>query len=383
MVRLEALPPLSLYVHIPWCVQKCPYCDFNSHQIDGCPDAMGYVNALLRDLEFEVDRVDERRVSTVFIGGGTPSLFPPEAIRSLLLGIAQRVQLAADAEITLEANPGTLEKDWYAGYRVAGVNRLSIGIQSFSDDALRRLGRIHNAAQAEAAIDAAIKADFESFNLDLMFGLPGQTLAAAQRDIEMAIGFAPGHISYYQLTVEPNTLFHAKPPVVPDDDLIAQMQALGQQQLGAAGYAQYEVSAYAAPGKSCRHNLNYWQFGDYLGIGAGAHGKLSDPEVVWRRWRVRHPESYLRAAGSEEALAGERCLSQDDRVLEFMMNALRLNAGFEVELFESRTGISLMALEPALTGLRERGLLQSVSGRVVATDLGQRYLNDILEEFCA
>ena len=382
-MRLEATIPLSLYLHIPWCIRKCPYCDFNSHQTEGCPDAMGYVNALLRDLAHESVFVGDRSVSTIFIGGGTPSLFPPEAIRSLLLGVAQRVNLAEDAEITMEANPGTLEKDWYKGYREAGVNRLSMGIQSFHDDALRSLGRVHDSAQAAAAIEEATNAGFSSFNLDLMFGLPGQTLELAEKDIETAIAFSPAHISYYQLTIEPNTLFYTKAPALPDDDLIALMQESGQQKLAAAGYGQYEVSAYAKPGMQCRHNLNYWLFGDYMGIGAGAHGKLSSLDGVQRRWRVRHPEAYLQGAGTEDAVAGERLLSKDDLVLEFMMNALRLNDGFEVNLFERRTGIALMEIASTLTGLFDRELLVKMDDKILATDYGRLYLNEILGEFCS
>ncbi|PLY15704.1 MAG: YggW family oxidoreductase [Sedimenticola sp.] len=374
--------PLSLYIHIPWCARKCPYCDFNSHQIEGCPDALGYVRALLVDLEFEVKLIGRRQVSTIFIGGGTPSLFPPEAIRTLLLGVAQRVDLAADAEITMEANPGAVEKEWFDGFRAAGVNRLSIGIQSFNDAALLQLGRIHNAEQACAAIEQAAKSGFDSFNLDLMFALPGQTPPQALEDLQLAIGFSPAHISYYQLTLEPNTLFHAQPPVLPEDDDSAEMQEAAQQLLSDAGYAQYEVSAYARAGKQCLHNLNYWLFGDYLGIGAGAHGKLSDAQGVRRRWRIRHPQAYLDAAGDPAAVAGERILARNDLILEFMMNALRLNQGFTTDIFHARTGISFREIEPLLDRALERKLLCMDGDKIMTTPDGQLYLNDLLEDFC-
>ncbi|MCG8426394.1 MAG: radical SAM family heme chaperone HemW [Chromatiales bacterium] len=374
--------PLALYLHIPWCVRKCPYCDFNSHQIDGCPDALGYVRALLDDLAFEAPLIGEREVSTVFIGGGTPSLFPPEVIQTLLLGVAQRINLAADAEITMEANPGTFEAAWYRGYHEAGVNRLSIGVQSFNDDALQALGRIHSSEQAHLAIGQALQSGFDSVNIDLMFGLPGQSLEQARADLAQAIGFSSGHISYYQLTLEPNTLFHRHPPVLPEEDLIAQMHEQGQTQLAAADYRPYEVSAYARADLQCRHNLNYWEFGDYLGIGAGAHGKLSSELGVRRRWRVRHPNAYLSGAGSAQAVSGERWLSEQDLILEFMMNALRLRAGFSLSLFESRTGLPFEKIAALISQAEKRELLLRDGDVFMTTEFGRRYLNELLEIFC-
>jgi len=375
--------PLSLYIHIPWCVRKCPYCDFNSHQIEGCPDAFGYVRALLADLELELPLAAGRRVETIFIGGGTPSLLPPEAIQTLLRGIGQRIGIAADAEITMEANPGALELERFSGYREAGVNRLSLGVQSFDDEALQRLGRIHDADQALRAIEAAQGAGFDSINLDLMFGLPGQDLQRAISDIEQAIALAPNHISYYQLTIEPNTLFHKRPPLLPEDDALLDIQEAGQRRLSAAGYRQYEVSAYARDGMQCRHNLNYWRFGDYIGVGAGAHGKLTDVtrQAVWRRWRQRHPETYMAAAGSDRAVSGEQRLGPDDLAGEFMLNVLRLNEGFELALFEARTGLSLEEIRPALEQAVGRGLLSLDDERAAPTGLGRRFLNDLVAGF--
>ncbi|MEW8044378.1 MAG: oxygen-independent coproporphyrinogen III oxidase-like protein [gamma proteobacterium symbiont of Phacoides pectinatus] len=375
--------PLSLYIHIPWCLRKCPYCDFNSHRTQGCPDAHGYVRALLADLDLELPLTGGRRVETLFIGGGTPSLFPPEAILTLLLGVRRRVELAADAEVTMEANPGALEAGRFTAYREAGVNRLSLGIQSFDDEALKALGRVHDAAQARRAIGEAAAAGFDTLNLDLMFGLPGQDAGAAQRDLEQALAFAPDHISYYQLTVEPNTAYHRAPPALPPEDTLARMQEEGEERLEGAGYRQYEVSAYARPGRRCRHNLNYWRFGDYIGIGAGAHGKLTDApsQAVWRRWRLRHPGAYLDAAGGEAVLGGRQRLERDDLVAEFMLNALRLNEGFDLALFEAHTGLSRAVLAPRLAREEARGLLRLEGTQVRPTRQGRRFLNDLVSAF--
>lgn len=379
------MPPLALYVHIPWCVRKCPYCDFNSHAVrDGIPEA-GYLAALFADLEQDRPRAQGRTVVSVFIGGGTPSLFSPPAIGRLLDGLAARLDLAPDLEVTLEANPGTVEQERFRGFRAAGVNRLSIGVQSFDPRQLRGLGRIHGRDEALRAARAARAAGFENFNLDLMYGLPEQTSAQALADLAQAIALEPAHLSHYQLTLEPNTLFHKHPPPLPDDDTLAEMQDRCQETLAGAGYTQYEISAYARAGRRCRHNLNYWTFGDYLGIGAGAHGKLGEPRrgVVERLWKPRHPRDYLAHAGTPAGIAGRRILKKDDLRLEFMMNALRLVEGVPAALFAERTGLSLAALETALETARARGLMPADPDRLQASVLGLRFLNDLLELFMA
>lgn len=375
------LPPLSLYVHIPWCVQKCPYCDFNSHAVrDGVPD-MDYVQALLRDLELDLPRVWGRRISSIFIGGGTPSLFSGEAITVLLAGIRARIPVLPTAEITLEANPGTADATHFAAYRQAGINRLSMGAQSFNDTQLQALGRIHNAQQIASAFQLARDAGFENINIDLMYGLPGQTIDRLTIDIEQALALAPEHLSYYQLTLEPNTLFHKRPPELPDDDVLATMQEQVEQLLAAAGYEHYEVSAYAQPGHQCRHNLNYWTFGDYLGIGAGAHGKLTNHSSITRLWKVRHPRDYLAGAGTTAALAGEQILNEHDRVAEFMLNALRLTNGFNASLFETHTGLPLSAVSREVAAATERKLLLHDQDILRPSDLGRRFLNDLVQHF--
>ncbi len=370
------LPPLALYVHLPWCVRKCPYCDFNSHALRAEIPQDDYVEALLRDLEYELARARGRRIETVFLGGGTPSLFSPEAIARLVARA-----LAPDAEITLEANPGSADAGRFAGYRQAGVNRLSIGVQSFDDEKLKALGRIHGRAEALGAIAAARAAGFDNFNLDLMFGLPGQTLEEALADVAQALACAPAHLSVYQLTIEPNTPFHASPPALPDEDRVWEMQSRIEQPLAAAGYVHYEVSAYARPGRECRHNLNYWSFGDYLGIGAGAHGKLSDAGGVVRRWKLKHPKDYLAQAGTAAAVGGEQRLTDEDLAMEFMMNALRLTGGFPAALFEQRTGLALVQVERALRESERAGLVQRRSGMIAPTETGRRFLNDLLLQF--
>ncbi len=381
MLRLASLPPLSLYVHFPWCVRKCPYCDFNSHAVrDGVPER-AYVDALLRDLESELPSVAGRRIETIFFGGGTPSLFAPDSIARLLDGIRARIAVAPDAEITLEANPGTVDTDRFKGFRDAGVNRLSIGIQSFDNDKLKALGRIHGRDEALRAAEAARLAGFENCNLDLMFGLPGQTVEQAVTDIRTAIEQQPTHLSAYQLTIEPNTLFHARPPALPGDDAIWDMQQAIQAGLAGAGFKQYEVSAYAQSGRACRHNLNYWQFGDYLGIGAGAHGKLTTANGIARRWKHKHPEQYLAKSGTDAAIGGEQRLGTHDALAEFMLNALRLTDGVSAALFTMRTGLSLDTAEASLREARRRGLLVEDSATIQPTAQGRRFLNNLVELF--
>jgi len=373
------LPPLALYLHLPWCVRKCPYCDFNSYEARGGLPEREYVAALLRDLDLDLPLAAGRPVETVFLGGGTPSLFSPESIALLLEGVRARVALASDAEITLEANPGTVEVERFRGYRAAGINRLSIGIQSFADAKLASLGRIHGRGEALAAAGAARDAGFDNFNLDLMFGLPGQTVEEALADIDQAIACDPAHLSVYQLTLEPETPFHARPPVLPPEDELWEMQERNGAALGRAGFVHYEVSAWARPGRECRHNLNYWTFGDYLGIGAGAHGKLTDSAgAITRRWKLRQPQGYLAGAGTPAALGGTQVIEPPEAAFEFMMNALRLTAGFDAALFEQRTGQPLASIEAALRAAEARDLLRHDRDRIVPTAAGRRYLNDLL-----
>jgi oxygen-independent coproporphyrinogen-3 oxidase len=383
MSSLLRQPPLALYAHIPWCVRKCPYCDFNSHEAKSELPQMEYVSALLADLDQELLAHPPHPLVSIFIGGGTPSLFAPEAIERLLTGIRGRLPLAEDVEITLEANPGTVEQGKFAEFRAAGVNRLSIGIQSFNDDALQRIGRIHGRREAVRAAEAAHAAGFDNFNLDLMFGLPRQTVEEALADLRDALALEPSHLSWYQLTLEPNTLFHARPPTLPDEDLIADMQERGLDLLTAGGFERYEVSAYARPGRRARHNSNYWEFGDYLGIGAGAHGKYTTDGRVSRRWKHRHPREYQEGALAGTALAGARQLGEDDLILEFMLNALRLTDGVAEILFEQRTGIALDRIEPMLARAQEKELLERSDGHLWPTALGQRFLNDLVALFSA
>ena len=386
MFQFTALPPLSLYIHLPWCVRKCPYCDFNSHEVKSArgdlPEA-AYVDALLRDLEQDLPRAWGRRVVSVFIGGGTPSLFSPEALDRLLSGLRARLVINADAEITLEANPGTAEQEKFREYRALGINRLSIGVQSFHNDALQRLGRIHGRDEAIRAAEMAHAAGFDNFNLDLMFALPNQTPKQAAEDVATAIDLEPTHISYYQLTLEPNTLFHAQPPVLPDNDRAWQMQQAGQQQLGAANYGQYEVSAYAQPKRQCVHNLNYWQFGDYLGLGAGAHGKITDAaqQTIIRLAKHRHPQQFMETAGTEKSIQSERVLTRKDVGLEFMMNALRLNEGFEPALFAAHTGQQLGIVDSVLSKAEQAGLIERSLKLIRPTEKGRQFLDDLLTMF--
>jgi len=389
MFHFTALPPLSLYVHFPWCVRKCPYCDFNSHALrpgtgqaarGEVPEAQ-YIEALLADLEADLPRVWGRPVRSIFLGGGTPSLFSPEAIEHLLAGVRARVPLVPEAEVTLEANPGTVESERFRGYRAAGVNRLSIGIQSFDPEQLQKLGRIHGRDEALTAAQAARTAGFDNFNLDLMFGLPQQTLDEALADVRTALALQPAHLSVYQLTLEPNTLFHAQPPELPDDDAIAVMQEALQTELTDAGFVQYEVSAYAHAGRRCRHNLNYWQFGDYLGIGAGAHAKITDAEGVTRLWKVKQPRAYLETAGTPAGLGGVQRPGRDDVAFEFMLNALRLTEGVPALLFSERTGLDPSCMQKPLTQATARGLLDPGHEHFRPTPLGRRFLNELVALF--
>ena len=377
-------PPLSLYVHLPWCVRKCPYCDFNSHEGKGALPFAGYVDALIRDLDQDLPLVWGRSIHSVFFGGGTPSLFPPEQIDRFLQAASSRLRFSPNLEITLETNPGTAEHGRFDKYREAGVNRISFGIQSFDDGCLKRLGRIHDSAEAERAVKLAQDAGFDNFNLDLMYALPGQDLAMAEYDLQRAFALQPTHISHYQLTLEPNTMFFARPPKgLPDDDSAWDMQEHCQALLADAGYAQYEVSAYARPGRQCAHNLNYWRFGDYLGIGAGAHGKLTlgAEQDILRRWKSKHPTVYLTEAGSQESLGGDERIAPGRRPFEFMLNALRLNDGFALTDFETWTGMERDRIAEPLAQARARGWLTVSGDRVVPTELGRRFANDVMELF--
>lgn len=372
------LPPLSLYIHIPWCVRKCPYCDFNSHAAGDRLDEKAYVDALLADLSAEAPLALGRPLQSIFIGGGTPSLFTPAAIQRLLSGARDSLPWDDGIEITLEANPGAVESAHFAGYREAGVNRLSLGVQSLHGESLRALGRIHGPDEALSAVESARAAGFERINLDLMFGLPSQTPEMAKGDLETAIGLDTQHLSYYQLTLEPNTPFHHQPPRLPDEDTIWEIQQQGLDMLTAAGFDRYEISAFARPGCECRHNLNYWRFGDYLGIGAGAHAKLTNADGgIQRRWKRRQPAEYMRGP----ALKGSRELQPADRVIEFMMNVLRLQAGVEKRLFQETTGLALNTLGQSVQSAESKGLLLSDPERFRATPMGFRFLNDLLALF--
>jgi len=379
-------PPLSLYVHLPWCVRKCPYCDFNSHEGRGALPFDAYVDALLADLDQDLPLVWGRTVHTVFFGGGTPSLFPPEFIDRFLQGASSRLRFAPGAEITLETNPGTAEHGRFEMYRAAGVNRLSFGIQSFDDGCLQRLGRIHDSQEAESAVKLAQDAGFDNLNLDLMYALPQQTLAMAERDLERAFALQPAHVSHYQLTLEPNTVFAARPPGgIPDEDTSWDIQEHCQALLADAGFGQYEVSAYAQPGRQCAHNINYWRYGDYLGIGAGAHGKLTlgSEQAILRRWKHKHPTTFLAHAGTPLATGGDERIEPSRRPFEYMLNALRLVEGFGLADFEARTGLPAMSIEPQLQAAAGQGWLEIHEGRVRPTELGRRFTNDVVALFLA
>lgn len=374
--NFTSLPPLSLYIHFPWCVKKCPYCDFNSHEVKSSFDETTYLDAVRADLEAALPLIWGRKIYTIFIGGGTPSLMSAAGLDRLMSDVRTLLPIDGAAEITMEANPGTFESEKFRSYRQSGINRLSIGIQSFNSQHLQALGRIHDGDEARRAIDIAQRY-FDNFNLDLMFALPGQTLEQAKSDVETAIAYAPPHLSLYHLTLEPNTYFAKFPPVIPDDDLSAEMQDLIQAKMTQAGYGNYEVSAYAKPGKESRHNLNYWNFGDYLGIGAGAHSKLSFPHKVVRQVRYKQPKTYmeesLRGAAVQESVEIQR----HEMGFEFMLNALRLNQGFAVNLFNERTGLLLNDLEKELSIAEQKGLIARDHQYIRPTELGRRFLNDL------
>ena len=375
-LQLGALPPLSLYVHLPWCLRKCPYCDFNSHERKGDLPEAEYLDALRADLEAALPLVWGRRVISVFIGGGTPSLFSPAGIDRLIADIRARLPLEPGAEITLEANPGTFERERFKAFRAAGVTRLSVGVQSFDDAALKRIGRVHDAAQARAAVTEAAEA-FETFNIDLMYALPGQTLQQLQTDLDTALAFQPPHLSIYHLTIEPNTLFAVRPPVLPDEDLASDMLDLIAERTAATGLQRYEVSAFARPGHRCAHNLNYWQFGDYLGIGAGAHGKLSFPHRVLRQVRWREPAAYLQQAAVGKAVSNAHEVARRDLPFEFMLNALRLKDGFTLQQYRERTGLPLSTIEPALADALRLGLIERDARAVRPSERGLDFLSDL------
>ena len=383
---MSAAPPLALYVHMPWCVRKCPYCDFNSHALKAARPDAGYVDALIRDFELERPSIEGRRIETVFFGGGTPSLFSPDDYARLLEALRARAAFADDAEITLEANPGAIERGAFAAYRGAGINRVSLGAQTFSAEALEALGRIHSPQETRRAAEELHAAGLANFNLDLMYALPAQTIEQALADVASACALAPAHVSHYQLTLEPGTVFHARPPTLPSEDAAWAMQLECQQRLADAGYAQYEVSAYARPGARCRHNLNYWSYGDYLGIGAGAHGKLSLalPARIVRTLKPRMPGAYLAAvqAAREGSAVGERTpVDPGELPFEFMLNALRLNEGFGNAQFVARTGLDLERIAAPLRAAERRGLIEICADGWRPTALGRRFLNDLQAGF--
>jgi putative oxygen-independent coproporphyrinogen III oxidase len=377
-LQLGTLPPLALYVHLPWCLKKCPYCDFNSHAAPNTLPEAAYLDALRADLEAALPLVWGRRVISVFIGGGTPSLFSPEAIDRLLADIRARLPLEAGCEITLEANPGTFERERFKAFRAAGVTRLSIGVQSFDDAALARIGRVHSAAQARAAVEEAASA-FDTFNLDLMYALPGQTLQALQADLDVALSYQPPHLSVYHLTLEPNTLFASQPPVLPDDDTASDMLDAIVERTQSADLQRYEVSAFAKPGHRCTHNLNYWQFGDYLGLGAGAHGKLSFPHRVLRQVRWREPAAYMAHALQGYAVSNQHEVARRDLPFEYMLGALRLREGFALSRFTERTGLPLSSVRATLAKAQAQGLLMldEAAGTVQPTERGFDFLSDV------
>jgi putative oxygen-independent coproporphyrinogen III oxidase len=376
MLRLHSLPPLALYVHIPWCVRKCPYCDFNSHEARDPVPQEEYVDALIADLESALPDIWGRRIHSIFFGGGTPSLFSAQAIDRLLSALRARVTLNADVEITLEANPGTFEAEKFRGFRDAGVNRLSIGVQSFDDRHLRALGRIHGVDEARRAIDIA-QANFDNINLDVMYALPKQTLEQARQDVTAALATRVPHLSFYHLTLEPNTVFHKYPPPIPDDDSAAEIHDMVEATLTDAGYEHYETSAYARDGQRSRHNVNYWRFGDYLGIGAGAHSKLSFAERIVRALRVRAPADYLRRVSDQTHIVEQRSLTEKELPFEFMLNTLRLTEGFDVPLFSERTGLPISAVQEPLAQAERNGLITRDHRRIAPTERGRRFLNDL------
>jgi putative oxygen-independent coproporphyrinogen III oxidase len=392
-----AAVPLALYVHMPWCVRKCPYCDFNSHQLKSASPPSDYIDALIRDFDSELPGLEGRRIDTVFFGGGTPSLFRPDEFARLLAALRQRIAFATDAEITLEANPGTVERGLFAGYRDAGINRVSLGAQSFVPSALERLGRIHTPEDTHRAVEELRGAGIDNFNLDLMYALPEQGLEQAVADVRTAVALRPAHISYYQLTLEPGTVFHSRPPTLPDEDAAWAIQTECQRILAAEGFEQYEVSAYAKRGARCRHNLNYWLFGDYVGLGAGAHGKITAraPDRILRTEKPKQPRDYLGRLRALPAAPGSmppKCpspigernfIAVADLPFEFMLNALRLNEGFAMRDFECQTGLPFRSVEPALRRAGDRGLIEAKAGRWRPTEVGARFLNDLQSSFLA
>ncbi|MDP3668562.1 MAG: radical SAM family heme chaperone HemW [Telluria sp.] len=381
-LNLSALPPLSLYIHFPWCVKKCPYCDFNSHEARAGFPEEEYLAALRLDLEQSLPLIWGRKICTVFIGGGTPSLMSAKGLDQLMSDVRTLLPLDLAAEITMEANPGTFEAEKFKSFRASGINRLSIGIQSFNANHLKALGRIHDDQEARRAVEIA-QANFDNFNLDLMYALPSQTLAEARRDLDTALAFAPPHLSLYHLTMEPNTLFAKYPPSLPDDDASADMQDLIASETAAAGFEQYEVSAYAQPGRQARHNRNYWEFGDYLGIGAGAHSKISFPHRVLRQARFKMPKAFMEAARNGNPIQEEHEIGRADMGFEFMLNTLRLSGGFEPNLFAERTGMSINAIDKSLNEAEAKGLLYRDHKIIRPTALGRRFLNDLQEMFLA
>ena len=378
--------PLSLYIHLPWCVQKCPYCDFNSHEAKGSLPEELYVIALMQELDNHRALLSGRPIHTIFFGGGTPSLFSAQMIGRIIEGIDQRIPLIPHTEITMEANPGTIDQVRFNDFRKAGINRLSLGLQSLQDDKLKQLGRIHDSEQAMRAIGIAKAAGFDNFNLDLMYGLPNQSIDDALYDLQTALSFQPTHLSWYQLTIEPNTVFYKHTPVLPHDDLIYDMQLAGQATLNTHGFAQYEVSAYSQPNRQCAHNVNYWEFGDYLGLGAGAHSKITqiDQDRIIRFSQVKQPRDYLDRNKRRIISATSthyQILSESDRLFEFMLNGLRLTQGVATDLFTQRTGLALEKITPLLMRAQAKGLLQHHAEKLCATKQGARYLNDLVSLF--
>ncbi len=382
LLQLQA-PPLALYVHFPWCVRKCPYCDFNSHELKQELPEQAYVQALLAELEQHLPSIWGRPIRSIFMGGGTPSLFSASALDELLSQLRARLGFASTIEITLEANPGTFEQEKFRAYREIGINRLSIGIQSFAPAQLTKLGRIHDRDQAIAAVATAQQAGFDNINLDLMYALPGQSIAEALADIDLAIQLGPTHLSHYQLTIEPNTVFAQQPPTLPPDDSVVDMELACRAHLADAGYTQYEISAFAHSARQCAHNRNYWQFGDYLGLGAGAHSKLTyvAQQQITRHWNCKHPRDYLQQANTQQIMAGQRTLTTQDRIVEFMMNSLRLHEGFTAALFGERTGLEMAQVQPQLDMAMARGLLELREDHFRPTEPGRRFLNDLLGIF--
>ncbi len=383
MQHFTELPPLSLYVHIPWCVKKCPYCDFNSHELKDTLPEKKYIDTLLADLDQQLVNIWGRRIQSIFIGGGTPSLFSSEAINQLLSGLRARLNFSPDTEITLEANPGTVEQGRFEEFFSIGINRISIGVQSFNNKHLRQLGRIHSAREAIKAIEIAHKADFKRINIDLMYGLPGQSAGEALGDLQCAFALKPEHISHYQLTIEPNTLFHHQPPLLPDDEQLADIEEACREQLSAHDYQRYEISAFARPGQECKHNLNYWQFGDYVGIGAGAHGKItrSDQQNIQRYWMVKNPRDYLDATEQAQRLSGSKLLSDRETTFEFLLNAFRLVDGFSSELFQLHCGQPISTIEKGLQLAEQKDLINWGLKEIKPTKLGLQYLNNLTEIF--